>query len=123
MRNALLLAGSLLLATPAWAQMPPPPAPGSPPGASQAPARPDRPPAPGDEDDHGMMRGRMGMMHARMMHRMMRPPSKAAHFAFRLGRGGFRVKCPDEEPVAACVDATLRLLDKVQSMRPPGPPR
>ena len=44
------------------------------------------------------------------------PPSRAAHF--RLGHGdvALDVKCADDEPMKACGDLTLQLLDKLQAM-------
>ena len=60
---------------------------------------------------------RFGMMgHHGMMHR-----TRAAVFRFRSGRAGFMVKCAEDEPMRACVDATLMLLDKVRSLPQPGP--
>ena len=55
--------------------------------------------------------GGPGMMH--MMHEMHRPPSKAAHFRFRKGDAMVDIKCADDEPMKACVDAGSALLDKL----------
>ncbi len=62
----------------------------------------------------GEMRGSHGgpgMM--RMMHEMHRHESKAAHFRFRKGDAMVDIKCADDEPTKACVDAGAALLDKL----------
>jgi len=68
------------------------------------------------EGPHGPMgeRGGWGMRHghAEMMRRMGPPPSKAAHFRLRRGDALIDVKCADDEPMKACVDAASVLLDK-----------
>ena len=56
----------------------------------------------------------------------------AAHFMFRSPQGNLTVKCSEDEPMRACVEAATTLLDRVQSMRqvtpgqtqpgPSGPP-
>ena len=67
----------------------------------------------GDEHGHGMgPMGRMGMMMRMHMHPPP-PPSKAAHFRFRKGDAMVDVKCADDEPTKACVDAASVLLDKL----------
>ena len=44
----------------------------------------------------------------------MRPPTtKAAVFHIRRGDTRIDVKCADDEPSAACVDAAVRLMDKL----------
>lgn len=98
----LVLSTGAALAQPA----PPPPAP-PPPGAppAEAPAAADR--------HHGHHGPEMGM-HGR--HSGM-APGKAAFFRFRKGDAAVTVKCPDDEPVKACVDAASALLDKLQPPR------
>ena len=71
---------------------------------------PGPPPHGGGPGGPGMHR--FGMMgHHGMMHR-----SRGAVFRFRSGRAGFMVKCAEDEPMRACVDAALMLLDKVRSL-------
>jgi hypothetical protein len=59
-----------------------------------------------------------GMMEEMMEHRMHHPPppSKAAHFRFVHGNDMMDVKCADDEPMRACVDATVALMDKLATM-------
>jgi hypothetical protein len=92
---------------------------------AQAPAAPTAAPpvpqagpmgGPGGPDGAGPMgeRGGWGMRHGRaeMMRHMGPPPSKAAHFRLRRGDALIDVKCADDEPMKACVDAASVLLDK-----------
>lgn len=80
---------------------------------------PGGPPAPAMGQDGGPPR-EMGEMHrgmgwgGHMMHRP--PPSKAARFMFRKGDSVVAIKCADDEPMKACVDAGSALLDKLGSM-------
>jgi len=83
-----------------------------------ATAQPTPPGAPGVEtanegapDDHPAMRGGPPGMHPGMM-RMMRP-SRAARFHFSRNDGVVDVKCAEDEPMRACVDAASALLDKL----------
>ena len=85
---------------------------GGPPPAGEAA------PFPGGPPDHGPMGGPDGMRHGPRgyMDRMMRmrpPPSKAAHFLFRKEGATVAIKCADDEPTKACVDAASALLDKL----------
>jgi len=41
------------------------------------------------------------------------PPSKAAHFRIEQGDNAIDVKCPDDEPMRACVDVTMQFLDRL----------
>jgi hypothetical protein len=41
------------------------------------------------------------------------PPSKAAHFRVEQGDNGIDVKCADDEPMRACADITMQLLDRL----------
>jgi hypothetical protein len=53
------------------------------------------------------------------MHGMHRPPpSKAARFMFRKGDAVVAIKCADDEPTKACVDAGSALLDKLAAQQP-----
>ncbi len=60
--------------------------------------------------------GRMGMMHGMMQ--MM--AGKGPFFAFRSGQNGFMVRCAENEPMKACVDAIMPLLDKLHGLTPAG---
>ena len=65
-----------------------------------------------------MGRGAMEHLHG-MMHGMHRPPpSKAARFMFRKGDAVVAIKCADDEPTKACVDAGSALLDKLAATQP-----
>lgn len=100
LRNTALAAAMLV----AWvgtahAQQPaPPPAPPPPPERNAPPP----PPPP-----HGGPKGPMEM---------------GKSFDLRLDRGqGLRVNCGDE-PLKACIDASMPLLDKLRDAPPPPPP-
>lgn len=99
MRRILALAAlaSLSLAGLAAAQTPPAPTPPAP------EARPDAPP---DSPRHmrGHMRGH-GHMHP--------PMSRAARFHVTRGDMTLNVRCAENEPMRACVDAATALMDKV----------
>jgi hypothetical protein len=41
------------------------------------------------------------------------PPSKAAHFRVEQGDNAIDVKCADEEPMRACADIAMQLLDRL----------
>ena len=87
--------------------------------AQQAPASPPPPPPPGmDAGPHhpGRDGGPEGGPRWRHMHEMMQhmqPTSKAAHFRLRKGDAMVDIKCADDEPMKACVDASSALLDKL----------
>ncbi|MDI6027185.1 hypothetical protein QBK99_13390 [Corticibacterium sp. UT-5YL-CI-8] len=133
--RALILAGTslLMLTGVSMAQgttTPPPPAPPAaspegmappPPGAEARDHGPrdhgrrhkgprgDGPRGYGPRDDRGPGRGDMPPPP---------PPSKAAHFRVQQGDMNIDVKCADDEPMAACADIALRLVDAVQAQRP-----
>jgi hypothetical protein len=98
-----------LLATAAFAQPPQPPSNGqrpSPPGAAPPP-----PPQPGGtiavtgqapQPPAGSPRSEGSP-----------PPSKAAHFRVEQGDNAIDVKCADEEPMRACADIAMQLLDRL----------
>ena len=44
----------------------------------------------------------------------------SAHFRIRSGDASVMVRCGDEEPMKACVEAAMMLLDKLRS-KPPAP--
>ena len=48
-------------------------------------------------------------------------PGRGARFMLRNGDAVVAVRCDGSEPMRACVDATLTLLERVRSM-PPAPP-
>lgn len=62
--------------------------------------------------DGGPREGRMGGFMRMHMRPSMTMPSKAAHFRFRRGDAMIDIKCADDEPMKACVDAGTALLDK-----------
>lgn len=96
--------GAMLAAGVAVAQSPPPGAPPPPPGEMRGPQG-------GPEGEMRGPHGGMGMMRA--MHDMHHRDSKAAHFRFRKGDAMVDIKCADNEPMKACVDAGSALLDKL----------
>lgn len=99
---ALLGATALLLATAAVAQPAPPDGPrgrmdaGAPPPPGGPRRGPDIPPPPPPPP----------------------PPPKAAHFIVARGDARIDVKCADDEPMKACADITLQLLDKLSTLKP-----
>ncbi len=101
---AFMLAGGVAAAQ--VAAPPPPP----PPGADGPPGGP-----PGGPMGEGMRHGpgHHGRMAEMMRMRPPPPPSKAAHFNFRKGDARVDIKCADDEPMKACVDAGMALLDKL----------
>lgn len=110
MKTLLLSAAALgLLATVASAQVaapPPPPAPSAdsvappppPPMGAEAPG----PHGPGGPGSRGDRRGPP-------------PPSKAAHFRLEGAGVVLDVKCADDEPMQACADIALRMLDRAMA--------
>lgn len=90
--------------------------------AAQTMAPPSRPDAmgaeaaaPADGPGHGPGGGRPGGGMGRMMGEMMdhMHPSKAASFHLRKGDARVDIKCADDEPTKACIDAASALLDKL----------
>ena len=51
------------------------------------------------------------------------PPPKAAHFRLERGETAIDVKCADEEPMKACADLTLQMLDRLAALPKPEAPR
>lgn len=49
------------------------------------------------------------------------PPSQAAHFRLESGGAVLDVKCADAEPMQACAQIALQLLDHASIGRPPAP--
>ena len=45
------------------------------------------------------------------------PPTKAAHFRVDRGDSRVEVKCPEDEPMRACVEATIQLYDRISGQR------
>ena len=105
-----------LMSSVALAQ-PTPPAGGDPPPAQpQDTAHPAPPPQAGrDADDDGEMDGARGH-EARWSHHRPPPPSKAARFRVEAGDITLGMKCPEDEPLKACQDFALQLLDKAGSV-------
>jgi len=93
---AVLIAGiSAAVAQPAPPPPAPPPAPEASGGAMGGPMERMR---------HGPMHsGMMGMMHG----------SRGAHFVFGKGDQVADIRCADNEPTRACVDAASALMDKL----------
>lgn len=103
---ALALSTSAALAQAAAPGAPPPPPMGlrgPPPGMPGAMIDDGQggPPPPGG------MRGMRPPPHA---------PSKAAHLHIEHGDTALDIKCPEDEPLKACADLTLQLLDKLQTL-------
>lgn len=108
----LILAGTaaMMLAGTAFAQQPP--APPAAPAETATPGKPGDPPPPppkpGEARPHGPgpdgpgPDGRRGP-----------PPSKAAHFRIHSGDTRIDVKCADDEPMKACADILLQVMDKL----------
>jgi hypothetical protein len=97
-----------LLATAAFAQPPQPPSSGPRPSApGAAPSPPPQlggPTTPGQapQPPAGGPRGEVPL-----------PPSKAAHFHVEQGDNAIDVKCADDEPMRACADIAMQLLDRL----------
>ncbi|MBY5408969.1 hypothetical protein HFO98_10895 [Rhizobium leguminosarum] len=134
----LLLSGLALaaLAGTAFAQQPPaPPSAGTPPVAGDPASPPPSPsPSPSDDDERIMgepdarpgdrpdyrWHGRRGDMGFRgdggfRGHRPLPPPpSKAAHFRIEDGNTRIDLKCAEDEPMKACADLLLQVMDRLQ---------
>ncbi|MGO4115287.1 MULTISPECIES: hypothetical protein [Rhizobium] len=131
----LLLSGLALaaLAGTAFAQQPPaPPSAGTPPAAAE-PGSPPPPPSPSTPDDDEQMtdrpdarpgdrpdyrwhgrRGDMGFRGFRGHRPLPPPPSKAAHFRIEDGNTRIDLKCAEDEPMKACADLLLQVMDRLQ---------
>ncbi|NSY49198.1 hypothetical protein [Agrobacterium tumefaciens] len=104
----LVIAGAafLIAAGSSFAQQPPPP-----PGPADAGSRADAPPPPPPPGPRGPREaGWRDGPHGR---RMPPPPSKAAHFRIEDGERKIDVKCADDEPIKACADIMMQLIDKM----------
>jgi hypothetical protein len=110
MRSLFVTAAVAAFATAAGAQAPP----GGGQNAFQPPAIGGPPGGPGGHPPPGMMMGPM-MGGAMMPHHP--PPPKGTHFRFAKGDNTIDVQCAEDEPTKACVDATVTLLDKLNSMK------
>lgn len=108
-----------LMSSAALAQSTPPPGGVSPSlGQPQDNAHPAPPPAPQaglDADEDGDMNGARGR-EGRWPHHRPPPPSKAARFRVEAGDITLGMKCPEDEPLKACQDFALQLLDKAGSV-------
>ena len=112
MKKALLgLAGiAVLLSTCAIAQPAPPPG-----GRTRAPEMGAPPPPPAVRDREGEADAPPPPRGAR---REGSPPMRGAHFRVEQGESAVDVKCADDEPMRACADITMQLLDRAMSSKP-----
>ncbi|NNU64663.1 hypothetical protein G9X67_05075 [Rhizobium sp. WYCCWR 11152] len=131
----LLLSGLALaaLAGTAFAQQPPAPPSAGPPPAAAEPGSPPPPPSPSAPDDDEQMtdrpdarpgdrpdyrwhgrRGDMGFRGFRGHRPPPPPPSKAAHFRIEDGNTRIDLKCAEDEPMKACADLLLQVMDRLQ---------
>lgn len=102
----IVYAAFLIAAGSSFAQQPPPP-PGQADAGSRADAPPPPPPpGPGGPREAGWRDGPHGK-------RMPPPPSKAAHFRIEDGERKIDVKCADDEPMKACADIMMQIIDKM----------
>ena len=99
-----------LLAGHALAQSEPPPPEAPPPAGDNGPMDARMPPA----DQAGGRDG--GPMRPHRMGHFEPPPSKAARFHIETGEADIGIKCADDEPMMACADFTLQVLDKIAAM-------
>ncbi len=92
---------------------------------AQSATQPPEPPPP--SGDNGPMEARMspddqaggrdgGDMRPRRMGHFRPLPSKAARFHIETGEANIGIKCADDEPMKACADFTLQVLDKIAAM-------
>lgn len=104
----VLLGVAAMLATAGVAVAQPAPPPATPPAAPEAGPM-------GEGGRHGMMHGgpMQGGRHAMRMMERMHSQSKAARFNFVRDDASISIKCADDEPTRACVDAAGILLDKL----------
>lgn len=103
------------VAQPAPAPQPPPAPPGAapppPPGPQARGPMPGFPAGEGQGMMPGMMQGPRGWRHG--------PPSRAAAFHIERGDISIGVRCAETEPMRACVDAAIALMDKANTMTTP----
>lgn len=101
------------LAQPAPAPQPPQAQPGGPPPPPPGPGPQARGPMPpGFPPGEGPgMQGPRGWRHG--------PPSRAAAFHVERGDISVSVRCAQDEPTQACVDAAIRLMDKAGTLTSP----
>jgi len=109
---ALLSAAAILAGSAAMAQPAPPP--GGPRPGPEAGAPPPPPPPGGP---HAGPRGPRGGPDAPP------PPPKAAHFRLERGDTALDVKCAADEPMRACADIAVQLLDKLSALPAPPAPK
>lgn len=117
MKSLILTALAVAIGTgAALAQAAPPPPPGGPAAGRPGTDAPPPPPPPG---------GPRGAMDGPPPPPGMRapppppPPSRAAHFRVEQGDMKVDVKCAADEPMKACAELAMQLVDKVAAMRPP----
>jgi hypothetical protein len=125
MKKFLMLGAGMILmgaAGAAVAQNAPPPAPAP---QAQADMPPPPPGGPGMRGPGMRGHGGPGMMGMRGPggpemgpHHFGPPPSKAASFAIERGDTRIRIRCAENEPMQACVNAASALLDKVNAATP-----
>ncbi|MGO7542408.1 hypothetical protein ACC680_27925 [Rhizobium ruizarguesonis] len=85
------------------------------PDARERPDRPDRPwHGPRGEMGFGGDGGFRGDRGFRGHRSMLPPPSKAAHFRIEDGNTKIDLKCAEDEPMKACADLLLQVMDRLQ---------
>lgn len=119
MKTYILSAVALAaLAGTAFAQQPPAPPPAGAPVPAVDAASP--PPAPGSDAqprDYAApsSRGPEEGLGPHAHRPPLPPPSKAAHFRIEDGETKIDVKCADDEPMKACSDIVLSLMDRLEA--------
>ncbi|MFC6790967.1 hypothetical protein ACFQE0_15905 [Methylobacterium komagatae] len=114
-KAALLGATALLFATAAVAQPAPPDGPRGGPEAAPSPPPPPGGRRPGPEAGGPPPPG--GPRRGPDAPPPPPPSSKGAHFIFERGGARIDVKCADDEPMKACADITLQMLDKLSTLK------
>lgn len=112
---AFSAAGLVILSGIALAQEQPAPPPPPPSASFDAGPMDDAPPppprGPGRHGERGPMGGH-GPVGGRDGERPPPPPSKAAHLRLEKGDLKLDVKCAEDEPMKACADIAMQLLDR-----------
>ncbi|NTJ43157.1 hypothetical protein G6L28_11180 [Agrobacterium larrymoorei] len=112
MKKLIMTGAAVLIAAgTAFAQQPPPPPP--PPAPADGAAMPDAPPPPPPPGPGGPREAGMRDWGPRGHRPPPPPPSKGAHFRLEQGETKIDIKCADEEPMKACADIMMQLIDKM----------